>query len=351
MNKIGAHQLLPSLEDGDAIGSYARLLQAALRADGREAEIFVFRKRPGQRDCRSFRKHQNSRKEDILIFHTSIGSPLAPYFAATPGRKVLVHHNITPARFFAGHKPEDAWLAILARKQLRDLAGIVEAAVADSAYNAKELVELGYPVPSVIPLPLSPERSGEASAEPRKNTILFVGRVAPNKRQDELVRVLAAYREIFDPSARLVLVGDTENFPTYAARIRGLIAAHGLEKAVELTGKIPDEDLRARYAEAAVFVCLSLHEGFGVPLIEASAAGVPVLARDAGAAADTLGEAGVIFAQEDPVRIASLIHLLARDTELRRRVLAAQARRVAYFRDFPFAESWRGVLAPLLAAG
>jgi len=347
------HQILPSLEEGDAIGDYARRLRNLLRKEGFASEIFVFRRRPGQAGCFPLSQHR-ARPGSGLVFHTAIGSPLAAYFAAARARKVLVHHNITPAACFAGHEPEDGWLAFLARRQLGQLAGKVDAAVADSDFNARELESLGYPPAKVIPLPFDweklgaePDRETLNRLEDGKNNILFVGRVAPNKGQDELVEVFGLYRELFHPSSRLILAGEKEHYGSYAAQIERAIRRRGLEDAVEMPGKVSASVLRAFYRSAHLFFCLSRHEGFGVPLVESLFYRVPVLAREAGAVADTLGGAGLVVGAAGTAELAALVHLLLTDSSRREKILIAQDSRLEWFRRFPFRQAWLEVLASL----
>ncbi|HOO78311.1 MAG TPA: glycosyltransferase family 4 protein [bacterium] len=357
MKTRAVHQLLPALEGADAIGGYARALRGVLREAGFASDIFVLDRKPGQSECRSWREHRSAGGPGaVAVFHTAIGSKLAPYFRACPDRKVLVHHNITPARFFADTAPEDAWLALLARRQFQGLAGAVEAAVADSAYNARELSAAGFPAPTVIPLPLPRSLTGGepdpellAAVARGGEAILFVGRFAPNKRQDRLIRIFARYRRAYSPGAMLYLVGDRGHDGSYAASLERLARELGVEEAVVMPGKVDDAALRAYYAGADLFLCMSEHEGFGVPLVEALFHRLPVIARAAAAVPDTLGEAGLVVADDDPGRCAALIRRVLTDAGLREKLLRAQDRRLARFRDFPFREAWLEVLAPLLA--
>jgi len=351
------HQILPALEEGDAIGNYTRALRNFLRKKGITSEIFVFDRKPGQKQCRRWTEHGRfSSPDNILIFHTAIGSPLARYFQDCPDRKVLVHHNITPARFFAELEPEDAWLSILARRQLYTLAKTVDAAAADSNYNALELVEAGYPEPTVIPLPFNwdkldkpPDADILAALKNGDTNILFVGRITPNKRQQDLIRIFSFYLEGFNPNARMYLVGEREHFPAYSYSLEQLSRELGIEDRVVLTGKVTDDELRAYYSGSHLFLCMSEHEGFGVPLVEALYFGLPIVARAAGAVPDTLGKAGILVKNANPAGNATLINRVIADPVLKNTLLETQQTRLNWFREFPFEQTWDNIFQKLIS--
>ncbi len=291
---------------------------------------------------------------NILIFHTAIGSPLASYFAGGPDRKLLIHHNITPARFFAPWDREVAYLAHQARRQLEEMAGVVSAALADSLFNARELTALGYPEPEVIPLIFDWERlSGpvdesipERYRDSRRN-LLFVGRVAPNKKQEDLLWIFHYYQKYFNPDSRLFLVGDDRQFPAYTRALVRLARDLNLRDVV-FTGKVNPEALRAYYRASSLFLCMSEHEGLGVPLVESLFYRIPVVAFDAGAVSSTLGEAGILVREKRPLRIAGLVHRILTDDNLRETVIRGQDKQLEYFKRFPYREKWEAVINRLL---
>jgi len=349
---LGVHQLLPVLEEEDAIGNYALNLQDSLREEGFDSQIFVYKNRPeGKADTLPFLDHRKfSASDNILIFHTAIGSPLADYFIGCPDRKLLIHHNITPARFFAPWDKEVSYLAHQARTQLAECAKTVSAALADSPFNARELVELGYPEPEVVPLifdwkrlngPTNPEIT-ERYRDGRTN-LIFVGRVAPNKKQEDLLRIFACYQKQFNRASRLILVGEDNRFPSYRRALSKMARDLQLEEVI-FTGKVSLEDLRSYYRISSLFLSASEHEGFGVPLVESLYYRVPVVAYDAGAVGSTLGEAGVLVMEKDPVMIAGLINRIMTDDNLRGIIIKSQDRRLEYFKSFPYREKWNSVI-------
>ena len=161
--------------------------------------------------------------------------------------------------------------------------------------------------------------------------LLFVGRISPNKRQDDLIRMLAYYRRCIDPEAILVLVGSHRDQPRYHARLRALAERLGLGGAVRFTGPVSLAQLAAYYRAASVFVSLSEHEGFGVPLLEAMHFGTPVVAFDGAAVAETLGGAGVLLGTRDLAEAAEACALISDDLGWRQTLVDAGRVRVKEF--------------------
>jgi glycosyltransferase involved in cell wall biosynthesis len=158
--------------------------------------------------------------------------------------------------------------------------------------------------------------------------ILFVGRVVPSKAQHELVKALWAYRRLYDPKARLHLVGGTSSY-AYSKSLYDFADDLGLSEAVRIAGEVSDAALAAHYEAADVFLSLSVHEGFGVPLVEAMTAGVPIVARDAGAVGQTTAQAALLLEAGDPSYVAAALHRVCTDDVLRQALVAAGRRRAA----------------------
>ena len=174
---------------------------------------------------------------------------------------------------------------------------------------------------------------------------LFVGRVAPNKCQHDVVGAFAVYRRVFDPGARLTLVGGATS-PHYQRAIERLIGELGLGDSVEILSGVSDAELLAHWATSDVFVCLSEHEGFCVPLLEAMTLGVPVVAYAAGAVPGTLDGAGVLLDDKDPLSVATAVDEVCRPGPARDRLVKAGRQRAA---DFSLAETSKTLLGGIEA--
>jgi glycosyltransferase involved in cell wall biosynthesis len=334
---VAIHQFHQSSSFGDAVTQSLLLTRELLRALGFESEIFVAQRDPRLGDeLRDYREYPAS-SANVLLVHHSIGHDLIEWVLGLPDRKVLVYHNITPPEFF----PDDQWFRSyveLGRAQLRQYRPATLAAFCDSQFNADELTALGYDAVTVLPLLLvtdelcdAPWNRNLVEANADVVTLLFVGRLERNKCQHELIDVFRLVHRWLGRSTQCVLVGNYNPCTAYVHELRQKAAALGLADRINLAGHVSREDLYAWYRTANVFVCLSEHEGFGVPLLEAMTFGVPVIAHRSSSVPSTLGGAGILVDGKPLPEIAALVCRLADDEALRRRVVERQLARAAAF--------------------
>jgi len=311
-----------------------------LRAMGHDSDLFALTIDDDLRgDVRPFSDPAATRG-DVTIFHFALPSPMTARFAALDGVKILQYHNITPAAFFAPYDPQLFRLAALGRRELATLAGHVDLAVGDSDFNRRELAALGFTRTGVLPIAVNTERITAAPPRPALERILrdglinvlFVGRIVPNKKIEDHIRLAEIYKRYVDSYYRFIFVGRYDGVPRYYDQVRALIAEYDmLPDRFWFTGPVPDEDLAAFYRWADAYVSLSEHEGFCVPLVEAMAADVPVVAYAAGAVPETLGGAGLLFEPKDLELAAELLGSVVYDRGVRARVLDGQRRRLQDF--------------------
>jgi glycosyltransferase involved in cell wall biosynthesis len=334
------NQWVPAAHRGDAIGDSARSVRDMLRVMGHSSELFALTIDDDLRtEVRPF-GDPAARLGDITIFHFALPSAMTQAFATLTGARVLQYHNITPAAFFAPYDAGLFRLAALGRRELATLVGHVELALGDSEFNRQELEATGFTRTGVLPIAVNTERITAAPRRPALEkilgdgliNILFVGRIVPNKRIEDHIRLAEMYKRYVDSYYRFIFVGRYDGLPRYYAQVRALISEFQmLPDRFWFTGPVPDEDLAAFYRWADVYVSLSEHEGFCVPLVEAMAADVPVLAYGAGAVPETLGGAGVLFSPKDLEFAAEMMGTLVYDHAVRQQVINGQRRRV---RDF-----------------
>jgi L-malate glycosyltransferase len=334
------HQWVPAAHRGDAIGDSARKVRDLLRRMGHESELFALTIDDELRnDVRPFATAESTRG-DVTIFHFALPSPMTDAFAALNSAKILQYHNITPAAFFAPYDAGLFRLAALGRRELATLAGRVDLALGDSEFNRRELEALGFTRTGVLPIAVDTERITSAPPRPALERILsdglinvlFVGRIVPNKKIEDHIRLAELYKRNVDSYYRFIFVGRHDGVPRYYAQIRALIAEFDmLADRFWFTGPVPNEDLAAFYRWADAYVSLSEHEGFCVPLVEAMAADVPVVAYAAGAVPETLGGAGLLFEPKDLELAAELLGMVVYDREVRTRVLQGQRHRLRAF--------------------
>jgi glycosyltransferase involved in cell wall biosynthesis len=283
-------------------------------------------------------KRLRPERDDLLLFHYSAYAPHLEPLLELPQRKLLVYHNVTPARYLWQHHPHVAALCALGRDHLPRWATGVDVAAAVSEFNARELVDAGARDVRVVPIVLDPARlavDGAPGGSSGGDLVLSVGRLAPHKRPDLVLQAFELYRRGFDAGARLAMVGEPLS-PAYEEELRELAGV-----GVEMTGRLSQERLNGLWSRAGVLVCLSEHEGFCVPLLEAFHAGVPVIARPAGGMPEVGGDAPLWVDDGDPAVVAELIALVMRDQELRGEMVARGRARAAEYAPERAAERLR----------
>ena len=333
-------QWVPALHRGDAIGDSARLMRDAFRRWGHQADVYALELDADlEGDGRRFRDFRAGGPQDLVILHYALPSPLTQAFIEHRGRRALIHHNVTPPEFFVGWDEEMVRICTLGRQELPRLVGHVDLALADSEFNRRELEALGFARTGVLPIYLDFERyRGPAnpvlahSLADGLSNVLFVGRVAPNKRHEDLIRVAIYWKKFIAPDVRLLLVGKLPRRRPYFDALQRLFYDNALTPwDVVFTDHVTHAELLALYRQAHVFLSMSEHEGFGVPLVEAMLMDVPILAYRCTAVADTLGDAGVQFEHKRIDETAEMAHRLVGDAALRTAVLAGQRRRLTAF--------------------
>jgi len=340
------HQFLPTLAANDAIGMHVLRLRRLLRDAGFASEVFAEDIHDEMRGealpYRGYRTYVRSATDAWLLYHSSTGSPMAEFLVDQDLPLLIDYHNITDARYFERWAPVIAQRMRDARDQLHRIAPKARFALADSSFNRSELDEAGCPRTAVAPILIDFD---DYRAEPHPRTLarlrrqrsrggarwLFVGRMAPNKCQHDVIAAFATYRKVFDPKARLTLVGGM-TARSYWRSLEGLATELELGRdALTLANLVPFPALLAHYRTADVFVCLSEHEGFNVPVLEAMHFGVPVVAYAATATPETVGDAGLLLADKDPLVLATAVDRVIQDRDLRATLCDAGRRRVEHF--------------------
>jgi glycosyltransferase involved in cell wall biosynthesis len=334
------NQWIPAAHRGDAVGDNARRLRDVCRRWGHEAEIYALTIDDDMSEHVRPWQHPDARRGDVTILHYAVPSPMTGALATLPGARVLQYHNVTPAFFFAPFHAGIAEMAAAGRREVTTLVGRVDLALGVSEYNRQELEDFGFENTGVLPLSVDVTRLRSARPVPSLErtlrdglaNILFVGRIVPNKKIEDHIRLAEHFKRYVDTQYRFIFVGREDAVPHYYATVRALIAEYKmLPERFWFTGAVPDDELAAYYRHAHAYVSLSEHEGFCAPLVEAMAMDVPVLAYAAAAVPETLGGAGVAFAPKDLEYAAEWLGALVYDEPLRRDVIAGQRRRLEHF--------------------
>jgi len=340
---VEIHQVLVGASAGDAITNEALQMRRLLRAAG-PSEIFARYIGDGVEEIRflhDYHKMESARNgHNILLVHSSIGeAAVFEFLRSRPERLLMRFHNITPPEMFARFDPPFQRLLEQGTREIAGLRDKVVLAMADSSFNARCLGELGYTNIRVVPLlldlsglleiPPAPLPDLELPAPGAGPLILFVGRVAPNKGHQELVKAFHVLKTYHHRDARLWLVGGKAH-GRYRAAVDHLIAGLGLRDVV-FTGPIDDPQLASVFRRADIYLSLRAHEGFGVPLIEAMAHGIPVVAWDTTAVGETMGGAGLMLRDPSPLTAAEAIVMVLKDASVRDDLVARGRARVEHF--------------------
>jgi L-malate glycosyltransferase len=355
---IRIHQVLATLGYGDAIGHEVLGIQAVLRRQGYESEIFVesadYRLEPLTRDYRELVDF--SHPDNLLIHHFSLGSKASRTAFALPDRMALIYHNITPPEYFVGVHRTLARQCFGGRRELRAYADRSDLALGDSEFNRQDLEQLGFPRTAVLPvvpgfahLELPPDGLVADQFDDAWTNIVFVGRVIANKKIEDLIRFFHAYHTAFNPRSRLLIVGAHGGFERYLASLNQLTASLGLHD-VHFVGHVTDQALVAYYQIADLFLCASEHEGFCVPIVESFYMEVPVIAYAATAVPATMDGAGVLYDDKDPVHVAALIDAVVSNCPVQEAIVAGQLEAVRRLRSKDFAGTLLGFVEQILAA-
>ena len=339
------HQVLATLGYGDAIGNEVLGIQRVLRAAGYESEIYVETVDPRLEHLTIDYLEMVGAvaPDDILIHHFSIGSRASRTAYALPGRMALVYHNITPPEYFIGVHKDLVKLCFHGRRELTAYIPRCDLALGDSEYNRQELESLGFPstgvlpvVPDFVHLDVPPDRSLAADLDDEWTNVMFVGRVIPNKKFEDVIRVFHAYRTRHNPRSRLLLVGAYSGFEKYLSMLHALVMRLGTPD-VHFLGHVSNAELTALYDVADLFLCQSEHEGFCVPLIEAFYKQVPVIAYAATAVPATMDGGGILHDNKNPLHVADLMAAVLDDPSLEDAVVASQNAALARLRQKDFA--------------
>jgi len=334
-------QLVPAFHRGDAIGDTAFNLKIFFLSQGFQSEIYCLSRDEGlEENSKLFAEYQTPSHSDITILHFALPSPLTKAFTRLSSRKVIIYHNRTPQEFFEDFGQEMVRISRLGREELQSLVPHVALALADSEFNRQELDQLGFQRTEVFPLFVDFDKYNKpmnrffhAVFDDERTNILFVGRIVPNKKIDDLIRVVFYFKKYISPLVRLTVVGKTSSLPEYFQSLVRLSDEFYLQpEEICFTGHIPDEEMFALYRASDVFLSLSEHEGFGLPFIESMVFDLPIVAYDCTAVPYTLDGAGVLIRDKRVDYVAELIDIVAHGEGIRKKIILGQRRRLKRFK-------------------
>jgi len=333
-------QLLRNLSYGDAIGNDVLAIKAALTKMGYQNTIYA--EYIDQRLPKNIAYHTNRlltiEPEDIVLYHLSTGTELNYTFAELPCRKIVRYHNITPPRFFHGYSSEAEESCTAGLKAAEEIADKVDYCLAVSEFNKQDLISMGYRqkidvLPILIPFSdydKIPDVSTINRYSDGKVNFLFTGRVVPNKKHEDIIQLFYYYKRYVNSDSRLFLVGGYAETDRYYQKLSRYVKDLRLRDVI-FPGHIKFSQILSYYRLADLYICMSEHEGFCVPLVEAMYFQKPILAYGAAAVPETLGGGGAIMKEKDPKLGALLAERILNDNELNKQILEKQKERLKCF--------------------
>ena len=334
-------QVLPTLAFGDAVGNHTRALELLLKDMGYETEIYALNidKRLGEGKAKYIEELPELASDDVVLYQLSTGSELNEVIPELKCRKIVDYHNVTPPRFFKGISEELEERCRQGVEQVKKMADAFDYGFADSEFDREDLLEMDYSCPiEVAPILIdfedyrrSPNSEVLASFRDDVTNIVFTGRIVPNKKQEDIISSFYYYKKFFNPKSRLILVGSGKGMEQYLSKLKNFVKKLELEDSVLFTGHVKFNEILAYYRIADVFLCMSEHEGFCVPLVEAMQFQVPIVAFDSSAIGGTLGGSGILLKEKDPLMTAGVIDRLMTDVRLRNQIIEGQKKRLKDF--------------------
>lgn len=333
--------LTPSITTGDAVSNDVVHMHHVLQRLGFETRIFaegwnvtIPRIFPADRVPGFLRN-----TSDVLIYHYSRGwDPGLELLKNLECRTVVRYHNVTPPEFFLKYNTELAAMCLAGRDQLKPIANAAsERYLSASAYSMRELISAGASESNsfVVPPFHRIARLNSIHADQKvlqkygdgKINICMVGRIAPNKAHPSLLEAFAAYYYDYNSNSRLLIIGKEEaRLGNYMRLLHEMVDRLKLKGAVIFTSEVSEEALKAYYQSAHAFMVTSEHEGFCVPLVEAMAMGVPIVAYSSSAIPETVGDAGIVWDEKNPNLMSESINSVITDRSLGA-ALSAKGRR------------------------
>ncbi len=346
-------QMLDSYAYGDAIGNHVTTIHRELEKRGVETKIYANLVDPRLNTGAQGYEDYDPRPDDTILYHLSTGTDKNRKVTEYPGRLLINYHNITPPHFFHRYSPKREVICSEGYEDAAFLKDYAQAVVSDSRYNSQELEKMGYTCPLYsVPIFMDfsdydktpdPQVMEQYGKDKGITNIIFVGRIAPNKKQEDVIRDFYYYTKYFNPNSRLIMVGNYNDLESYYLELKAYARRLGLNNVI-FPGHIKFSEILAYYRTADLFLCESEHEGFCVPLVEAMYFGVPIVAYDSTAIGETLGGAGILLQEKDPKLAAAVMDQVIRDPQLQMAIREKQQENLLRFRHETVADAYMKIL-------
>lgn len=350
------HQILPSISYGDAVSNHVVEIREILRKMDYNSEIYAENIHP---EMSSLAKPISEYKpvsstSNIVLFHMAIGSDVSYFVKSLPDRRVLIYHNITPYSYFLEYNDELVNLTQRGRQELIIFKDCVDLALGDSEYNRKELEEAGFKNTDVLSIIVDFDKYNQVTNrtlhkyEENSVNLLFVGRYVPNKKIEDIIKIFYYYKNYINFNSNLFIVGSYSGMEKYYSNLKDIVKKLNLD-CVHFTGHVEFADLVEYFRLADVFLCMSEHEGFCVPLLECMYFDIPIIAYNSTAIPYTLGDSGILVNKKNYREIAEMIDIIVNDSHLRGKIIKKQRERLSYFDRDKIAEKFKRIIEDIIS--
>ena len=350
-------QLYSSLSYGDAIGNDILALDAVIRAKGFDAKIYAeyIDKRISPELASPFSQYE-PQKTDVIILHVGGASKINEWIKTVDCKKIMVYHNITTPDFFEEYNQKSAGYCQRGLQQVQALNDTFDMVLAVSEFNKQNLIDMGYKckiniLPILIPFDDYKKQADSVLLEKYDDdytNIIFLGRIVPNKKQQDVIAAFASYQKNYNPKSRLFLVGNPNDFEKYNEQLKIYTQKIGAKNVI-FTGHTRFDEILAYYKLSDLFLCMSEHEGFCVPLVEAMFFNIPIVAYASSAIPGTLNGSGFLLNEKNPDLTAAVMNRILTSEELKTNILKNQQERLSDFSHSKVEELFWKFMEELLA--
>lgn len=332
-------QLVKNISYGDAISNDILALDKIIKKRGNETQIYSqeIDSRISKNLVKSFNE-LSVNKEDLILFHVGCASNLTQWIKNVECKKILIYHNITPPEFFEGYNPKAQKTCLAGIQQIADLKDCFDMALVCSDFSKNDLIKMGYSCPvKILPILIpfddykkEPSKEFIKKFDDDFTNIIFVGRIVPNKKYEDIIRAFDLYQKKYNLKSRLFITGNPDSAPSYDLELKAYVRKLGTRNVV-FTGHTKFNEILAVYNLADLFLCMSEHEGFCVPLVEAMFFNIPIVAYSSSAVPDTLNGSGFLIEEKNPELTAGIINKIITDKNLKNLILKNQQERLNDF--------------------
>lgn len=326
-------QVLVTLSYGDGVGNDTLAINRILKEEGYDTHIYAENIDPriDQTLVTRIHKMKPLSEHDVVIYHLSTGCNLNLDIQEWKCRIIYRYHNVTPPNFFQLYNQNAYNLCSEGVSQAREMGKDASYVLADSEFNKRDLLGMGYTceidvLPILIPFEDYQKPINQKVIEKYRDgwtNIIFTGRMAPNKKQEDVIKIFSYYKKYKNPRSRLILVGSYDKGDSYYQRVLKYTQCLGVEDVI-FTGHIKFDEILAYYQLADVFLCMSEHEGFCIPLVEAMYFQTPIIAYESTAIPYTMNHQGAIVDTKEPSYVASIMDRIVKDEKVKAKLIEDQ---------------------------